>query len=91
MGVRIRLARHGKKKAPFYRLVVTDSRSPRNGRFIEILGTYNPLTDPAEVKLDAERAAHWIEHGALPSQTARDLLRKAGVFRTCASRSKGRA
>jgi small subunit ribosomal protein S16 len=80
MSVRIRLSRHGKKKAPFYRLVVTDSRSPRDGRFIEILGTYNPLTDPAEINLDAERAEHWINHGALPSQTARALLRKAGVF-----------
>ena len=80
MSVRIRLSRHGKKKAPFYRLVVADSRSPRDGRFIEILGTYNPLTDPAEVKIDAERAAYWLSKGASPSDTAKDLLRKAGVI-----------
>ncbi|MDR3279194.1 MAG: 30S ribosomal protein S16 [Synergistaceae bacterium] len=80
MAVRIRLARHGKKKAPFYRLVVADSHSPRDGRFIELLGTYNPMTDPAEVKLDAERALHWLEVGATPSDTARALLRRAGVL-----------
>ena len=82
MAVRIRLSRHGKKKAPFYRLVVADSHSPRDGRFIEILGTYNPLTDPAEVKVDVERAAFWIKNGASPSETARILLKRAGVFDT---------
>jgi small subunit ribosomal protein S16 len=80
MAVRIRLARHGKKKAPFYRLVVADSRSPRDGRFIELLGTYNPMTDPAEVKVNEERARHWLSVGATPSDTARALLRKAGVL-----------
>lgn len=80
MAVRIRLSRHGKKKAPFYRLVVADSRSPRDGRFIEILGTYNPLTDPAEIKVDAERAKHWLGNGASPSDTAKILLQKAGVL-----------
>ena len=80
MAVRIRLARHGKKKAPFYRLVVADSRSPRDGRFIEMLGTYNPMTDPAEVKVNEERAMHWLKNGALPSDTARALLRKVGVW-----------
>jgi small subunit ribosomal protein S16 len=80
MAVRIRLARHGKKKAPFYRLVVADSRSPRDGRFIELLGTYNPMTDPADVSIDEERALHWLSKGALPSDTARALLRKAGVL-----------
>lgn len=80
MAVRIRLARHGKKKAPFYRLVVSDSRSPRDGRFIEMLGTYNPMTDPAEVNVDGERAMHWLKNGATPSDTARALLRKAGVW-----------
>jgi len=80
MAVRIRLARHGKKKAPFYRLVVADSRSPRDGRFIELLGTYNPMTDPAEVKVDEDRALHWLSVGATPSDTARALLRKTGVW-----------
>lgn len=80
MAVRIRLARHGKKKAPFYRLVVADSRSPRDGRFIEMLGTYNPMTDPADVKVNSDRAMHWLKEGAIPSDTARALLRKAGVW-----------
>jgi small subunit ribosomal protein S16 len=80
MAVRIRLARHGKKKAPFYRLVVADSRSPRDGRFIELLGTYNPMTDPADVKVNEERALHWLTAGAIPSDTARALLRKSGVM-----------
>ncbi|MDR3076458.1 MAG: 30S ribosomal protein S16 [Synergistaceae bacterium] len=80
MAVRIRLARHGKKKAPFYRLVVADSHSPRDGRFIELLGTYNPMTDPADVTVNEERALHWLSVGALPSDTARALLRKAGVM-----------
>jgi small subunit ribosomal protein S16 len=80
MAVRIRLARHGKKKAPFYRLVVADSRSPRDGRFIELIGTYNPMTDPADVKVDEERALHWLSVGAIPSDTARALLRKSGVM-----------
>lgn len=80
MAVRIRLSRHGKKKAPFYRLVVADSRSPRDGRFIEILGTYNPLTNPAEIKVDSERAQYWLKNGASPSDTAKILLVKAGVI-----------
>lgn len=80
MSVRIRLSRLGKKKAPFYRLVVADSRSPRDGRFIEILGTYNPLTDPAEIKVDTERAKFWLGNGASPSDTAKILLQKVGVF-----------
>lgn len=80
MAVRIRLARHGKKKVPFYRLVVAESASPRDGRFIEMIGTYNPMTDPAEVRVNEERALHWLRHGALPSDTARALLRKVGVW-----------
>ena len=78
--VKIRLRRMGAKKAPFYRLVVADSHSPRDGRFIEILGTYNPLKDPAEIKIDAERAAKWLADGASPSDTARALLKKAGII-----------
>lgn len=80
MAVRIRLARHGRKKAPFYRLVVADSRSPRDGRFIEQLGHYDPMKEPVDIKVNVERALHWIKNGALPSETARALLRKAGVF-----------
>jgi small subunit ribosomal protein S16 len=80
MAVRIRLARHGKKKAPFYRLVVADSRSPRDGRFIELLGTYNPMTDPADITVNEDRALHWLSVGATPSDTARALLRKTGVL-----------
>ena len=80
MAVRIRLARHGRKKNPFYRLVVADSRSPRDGRFIEMLGTYNPMTNPAEIVVDEERALHWLGVGALPSDIAKVLLKKSGVW-----------
>ena len=80
MAVKIRLTRMGSKKAPFYRVVVADSRSPRDGKFIDILGTYNPLTDPAEVKVDAEKASKWLSNGAQPTDTARALLVKAGVI-----------
>ena len=80
MAVRIRFARHGKKKNPFYRLVVTESRSPRDGRFIEMLGTYNPMTDPAELRVDEERALHWLRNGATPSDTARAVLQKTGMW-----------
>ena len=80
MAVKIRLRRMGAKKAPFYRVVVADSRYPRDGRFIEILGTYNPLVDPAEIKINAERAAFWLGNGASPSDTAKELLKKAGVL-----------
>ena len=80
MAVRIRLSRYGRKKAPFYRLVVADSRSPRDGRFIEEIGTYDPMKDPAEIKVDEEEAVKWLRNGALPSDTARALLKKAGVW-----------
>ena len=80
MAVRNRLARHGRKKLPFYRLVVADSRSPRDGRFIEQIGVYDPLQDPAKITVDEERALHWLKNGALPSDTARGLLKQAGVW-----------
>ena len=80
MAVRIRLSRHGRKKAPFYRLVVADSRSPRDGRFIELLGTYDPMTDPAKVTVNEERAVYWLTVGATASETARGLLKKTGVW-----------
>ena len=78
--VKIRLRRMGAKKSPFYRIVVADSRYPRDGRFIEQLGTYNPLVEPAEVKVDAERAQAWIKTGAQPTYTVKRLLKQAGVL-----------
>ena len=78
--VKIRLRRMGAKKAPFYRLVVADSRFPRDGRFIEELGTYNPLTDPAEVNIQADKVREWIKNGAQPTETVRALLKKQGVL-----------
>ena len=78
--VKIRLRRLGAKKAPFYRVVVADSRFPRDGRFIEEIGTYNPLTDPVETKIDSERAQQWIKNGAQPTDTVRVLLKKTGVL-----------
>ncbi|MBQ7263493.1 MAG: 30S ribosomal protein S16 [Synergistaceae bacterium] len=80
MAVRIRLSRQGKKKAPFYRLVVADSHSPRDGKFIELLGTYDPMKDPAIVTIDEARALYWLGVGARPSDTARGLLKKQGVW-----------
>ena len=80
MAVKIRLTRMGSKKAPFYRVVVADSRAPRDGKFIDIIGTYNPLTDPAEIKIDNEKAAKWLLSGAQPTDTARALLKKSGVI-----------
>ena len=80
MGVRIRLARHGAKKKPFYRIVVADSENPRDGRFLEKLGTYDPLKDPAEVSLNPDRIKYWMEKGAIPSDTVRSLLKKEGFF-----------
>ena len=76
--VKIRLRRMGAKKRPFYRIVVADSRSPRDGRSIEEVGTYNPLTDPAEITVKADRVQEWIKNGAQPTETVRALLKKAG-------------
>jgi len=78
--VKIRLRRMGAKKAPYYRIVVADARSPRDGRCIEEIGTYNPLTDPAVITVDAEKAQTWIKNGAQPTDTVRGLLKKAGVL-----------
>ena len=80
MAVKIRLARHGAKKRPFYRIVVADSESPRDGRFLESVGTYNPLKEPAEVTLKADRVKYWMEQGALPTDTVKSLLKKEGLF-----------
>ncbi len=80
MAVKLRLKRMGAKKAPYYRLVVADSRSPRDGRFIDTVGTYNPLTTPAEVKIDEEKAMKWLNNGAIPTDTVKNLLSKAGIM-----------
>ncbi|MDF2672791.1 MAG: rpsP [Clostridiales bacterium] len=80
MAVKIRLKRMGAKKAPFYRLVVADSRSPRDGKFIEEIGYYNPITNPADVKIDSEKAKKWLSNGAQPSDTVKSLFKKAGII-----------
>ena len=80
MAVKIRLKRIGAKKAPFYRVIVADERSPRNGRFIDEIGYYNPLTNPAEVKIDGEKAKKWIANGAQPTDTVKVILKKNGVL-----------
>jgi len=79
MAVKIRLKRIGAKKAPFYRVVVADSRFPRDGRFIEEIGTYNPLTNPSEIKIDGEKVKKWIANGAQPTDTVKKLLKQASV------------
>ena len=80
MAVRIRLRRMGAKKRPFYRIVVADSRSPRDGRFIETVGTYNPLANPAEISLKSDRVRLWLSRGALPSDTVRDIFARQGLL-----------
>lgn len=80
MSVKIRLKRMGAKKKPFYRIVVTDSRSPRDGRFIEEIGYFNPLTEPVDLKVNNEKASGWIAKGAQPSETVRALLKKSGAI-----------
>lgn len=78
--VKIRLRRMGAKKAPYYRIIVADSRSPRDGRCIEEIGTYDPLTEPATIAVDAEKAQQWIKNGAQPTDTVRALLKKSGAI-----------
>ena len=89
MAVRIRLQRHGKKRRPFYRLVAVDSRSQRDGRFIERIGHYDPMTDPANIVIDAEKALKWLRTGAQPSDTAKDLMSKAGVWEQFINEKQG--
>ena len=79
--VKIRLKRMGAKKAPFYRIIVADSRSPRDGRFIAQLGTYNPLTNQATIKVDEEETLKWLSNGAMPTDTVRNILSKAGIMK----------
>jgi small subunit ribosomal protein S16 len=78
--VKIRLRRMGRRNRPFYRVVVTDSRSPRDGKFIELIGHYNPLAEPATISIDEEKALKWLRHGAQPTDTVRSLLRKLGIM-----------
>ncbi|MGI6576280.1 MAG: 30S ribosomal protein S16 [bacterium] len=91
MAVRIRLRRMGAKKAPFYRLVVADSRMPRDGRFIDIIGYYNPITEPAVVKVDETKALDWLQKGAQPSDTVRSLFKKEGIMEKFADLKKKKA
>lgn len=81
MAVKIRLKRMGAKKEPFYRIVVADSRSPRDGKFIENLGYYNPLVNPAEIKVDEDKALKWLSTGAIPTDTVKNLLSKTGIMK----------
>lgn len=81
MAVKMRLKRMGAKKAPFYRVVVADSRSPRDGKFIELIGTYNPLVTPAEIKINEELALEWLAKGAIPTDTVKNILSKAGIMK----------
>ena len=81
MAVKIRLRRMGAKRAPFYRVVVADSRYPRDGRFIEEIGYYNPMREPAEIKIDAEKAKKWISNGAQPTDTVKVLLKKCDIVK----------
>ncbi len=91
MAVKIRLTRMGDKKSPFYRVVVADSRAPRDGKFIDVVGTYNPKTEPAEIKIDAEKANKWLANGAQPTDTARALLVSAGLLEKKAMPAKTNA
>lgn len=81
MAVKIRLRRVGAKKAPFYRVVVADSRAPRDGRFIEEIGTFDPMKSPAEIKIDTEKAEQWLKNGAQPTETAKSVLKQSGIIK----------
>ena len=89
MAVSIRLRRMGTKKRPFYRLVATDSRMPRDGRFIELLGYYHPIEKPAKVSLEEDRIAYWLENGAEPSDTVSSLLKQAGLLEKLSKKKRG--
>ena len=90
MAVKIRLKRMGAKKAPFYRIIVADARSPRDGRFIDTLGTYNPLTNPAEIKVKEEETLNWLTKGAQPTDTVKNILSKAGIMEKYHNMSQGK-
>lgn len=88
MAVKLRLKRMGAKQRPFYRVVVADSRFPRDGRFLEVVGTYNPITKPAEVKIDEEKALYWLSKGAQPTETVKNILSKEGIIKKFAESKK---
>ena len=90
MAVKMRLKRMGAKKAPFYRVVVADSRSPRDGKFIELIGTYNPLVTPAEIKINEELALTWLSKGAIPTDTVKNILSKAGIMKKFHEQKQGK-
>ena len=90
MAVKLRLKRMGAKKKPFYRIVAADSRSPRDGRFIEMVGTYNPLVTPAETKIDEELVIKWLKNGATPTDTVRNILSKNGIMAKYAKEKQGK-
>lgn len=90
MAVKLRLKRMGGKQKPFYRIVAADSRFPRDGRFIETVGTYNPITKPAEVKIDKELAIKWLSNGAQPTDTVKALFKKEGILKEFADAKKGK-
>lgn len=88
MAVKLRLKKMGAKQRPFYRIVAADSRFPRDGRFLEVVGTYNPITVPAEIKVDEEKALYWLNNGAMPTDTVRNILSKAGIMKKYAESKK---
>ena len=90
MAVKIRLKRMGAKKAPFYRIVVADSRSPRDGKFIKLLGTYNPLVKPAEIKVNEELALEWLHNGAVPTDTVKNLFSDLGIMKKFHEQKSGK-
>ena len=90
MAVKLRLKRMGSKQKPFYRIVAADARSPRDGRFIETVGTYNPLKNPTEIKVDEEKALTWLNNGAQPSDTVRNLLSQKGIMQKFAESKKSK-
>lgn len=90
MAVKLRLKRMGAKKQPFYRIVAADSRSPRDGRFIEVIGTYNPLLNPAETKINEEVAMKWLKNGATPTDTVKNIFSKAGIMAKFAKEKQGK-
>ena len=90
MAVKMRLKRMGAKKAPFYRIVVADSRSPRDGKIIETIGTYNPLVNPAEIKINEELALNWLNNGAIPTDTVKNLLSNEGIIKKFHEKKSGK-
>lgn len=88
MAVKLRLKRMGAKQRPFYRIVAADSRFPRDGRFLETVGTYNPISNPAETKIDEEKALYWLSNGAIPTETVKNILSKEGIMKKFAESKK---